>query len=80
MSKLILLPDGNAISPEIVRAVSYHEGKGVLCRDAQSRAVCYIKEEDAETGKHIRDLLIKAVADGNAALQPDWSLIQKSAE
>jgi len=79
MTKMILLPDGDAISNEVVRAVSYHEGKGVLCRDAQARPVCYIKVADVTTGKRIRDLLIKAVNEGKSAVQPDWSFIQEAA-
>ncbi|HEY9276746.1 MAG TPA: hypothetical protein VIO87_00895 [Methylotenera sp.] len=77
MSKMILLPDGNAVSNEVVRSVTYYEGKGVMCRDAQARTVCYIKEADVETGRRIRNLLIKVVNDGKAAEQPDWSFIKQ---
>lgn len=80
MTKLIKLPDGNAIATEVVRAVLYVPGKGVICRDAQSRVVGYIKEPEIEIGNLIRDVLIKVVEDGRGAIQPDWSFLQKAAE
>ena len=79
MKKLILLPDGSAISSELIHAVTYVNKKGVLCRDVNSNPICYIKEADLETGNRIRDLLIKVAEAGNSADQPDWSFIQKAA-
>ena len=55
---MFLLPDGNAISPEVVRSVTHYEGKGVMCRDAQARPVCFIKETDADAGRSIRDISV----------------------
>ena len=79
MTKMFLLPDGNAISPEVVRSVTHYEGKGVMCRDAQARPVCFIKEIDADAGRSIRDILIKIVNEGRTAEQPDWSSVRKTA-
>lgn len=76
MTNIILLPNGDAVSTEVIRGVAYYEGKGVMCRDAQTRPLFYIAESDIETGKRIRDLLIKAVKEGRSAEQPDWSFIK----
>lgn len=75
MSNIIKLPDGNAISPAVIKSVVYYRGKGVMCRDAQTRYVCYIKTSTDEQGELARDLLIKIVNDGARASQPDWSFL-----
>lgn len=77
MSKLIVLPDGNAISLEIVRSVSYVPGKGVICLSAEAKPVCYIRETDPEIGKRIRDELIKIVTGKSDS--PDWSFLKEAA-
>lgn len=77
MSKLILLPDGNAISNAVIKSVIYYEGKGVMCRDAQQRVVSYTKTPIDEHGRRVRDLLIKVVMDGLGATQPDWSFLNE---
>jgi hypothetical protein len=80
MTKLILLPDGNAISTAVIKSVFYYVGKGVMCRDAQQRTVSYIKISVDEHGHRIRDLLIKAVLDGSGATQPDWSFLTETSD
>jgi hypothetical protein len=77
MSNFITLPDGNAISPAVIKSVFYFQGKGVMCRDAQQRPLSYIKVADDDLGHRVRDLLIKAVNDGARALQPDWSFLDE---
>jgi hypothetical protein len=74
---MILLPDGNAISLEIVRTVSYVPGKGVICLSAEAKPVCYIKETNIEIGKRIRDELIKIVTGKSDS--PDWSFMKDAA-
>ncbi len=73
---MILLPDGNAISSEIVRTVSYVPGKGVICLSAEAKPVCYIKETDSEIGIRIRDELIKIVT--GKSKSPDWSFMKEA--
>lgn len=75
MSRLLRMPDGNAIANFVIRSVTYYDGKSVICRDAQQRIVAYIKEPNLDHGKKIRDLLIKVVEDGNNFIQPDWSFL-----
>ena len=78
MTKLLLLPDGNAVANYVVRSVTYYDGKSVVCKDAQQRIVAHIKETKPERGRKIRDLLIKVVDDGNAFTQPDWSFLTET--
>lgn len=78
MSKLLKLPNGDAIANYVLRSVQYYEGKSVVCKDAQQRIVAYIKEPNTQRGMRIRDLLIKVVDDGNAFTQPDWSFLTET--
>ena len=78
MTKLLLLPDGNAIANYVIKSVTYYDGKSVVCKDAQQRIVAHIKEADSERGRQIRDLLIKVVHHGNAFTQPDWSFLTET--
>lgn len=78
MLKLIKLPDENAISPEMIRTVTYIPGKGVMCLSADSKPLCYIKTTDPVKGKHIRDELIKVAIEG-CDTQPDWSSMEEVA-
>lgn len=74
---MILLPDGNYISPEMIRSVSYVPSKGVICLSAEAKPVCYIKETNPEIGKLIRDELIKIVMGKSDS--PDWSFLKEAA-
>ena len=77
MSNFILMPDGNAVSPAVIKTVFYYEGKGVICRDAQNRSINYIKISSDDHGRRVRDLIIKAVNEGARASQPDWSFLEQ---
>lgn len=74
MASLILLPDGNAVSPAVIRSVFHFAGKGVMCRDAQNRLITYIKVANDDHGRRVRDLLIKA-SSSVGSTQPDWSFL-----
>jgi hypothetical protein len=74
MKNVMILPDGNAISSSIIKSVSLHDGRGVICRDAQQRPVSWIKVSNIEIGKRVRDVLISFMRDGRIA-QPDWEEI-----
>lgn len=75
MKNFILLPDGNAISPAVIKSVTHYEGKGVILRDAQNRHISYLKIDDDNQGRLARDLIIKAIDEGTKAVQPDWSFL-----
>lgn len=75
MTTLILMPDGNALSPELIRQVILYK-KGVLCRDAQQRTIAWIPVVDEEDGKRVREFLIRLTAEGPRPIQPDWSFIK----
>lgn len=74
MSTLIVMPDGNALSPALIKQVSLFK-KGVLCRDAQQRTIAWIPIADEEKGKRLRDILIRLTAEGPRPVQPDWSFL-----
>jgi hypothetical protein len=79
MTTLILMPDGNALSPDLIRQVSLHK-RGVLCRDAQQRMIAWIPVVDEVKGKRVRDILIRLTADGPRPIQPDWSFLNEEAD
>ena len=79
MSTLIVLPDGNALSPVLIKQVSLYK-KGVLCRDAQQRMIAWIPVVDEAKGKRVRDILIRLTADGPRPVQPDWSFLNDEAD
>ena len=79
MSNFIDLPDGNAISTEVIRSVFHVSGRGVICRDDENRIVAYVRSEDDQKSLIVRDLLIKAVRDGYRAVQPDWDFFRQEA-
>lgn len=74
MSTLIVMPDGNALSPALIKQVTLTK-RGVLCRDAQQRSIAWIPVADEEHGKRARDILIRLAADGPRPVQPDWSFL-----
>jgi hypothetical protein len=75
MFKLIIMPDGNAVSPAIIKSVQLNK-KGVVCSDAQRRLIVWIDVTDEEKGKRVRDIMIRVANDGYRAQQPDWSFLQ----
>ena len=77
MKNFILLPDGNAVSPAVIKSVTYYEGKGVILRDAQNRHVSYLQIENDAHGRLARDLIIQAIEEGTKAVQPDWSFLDQ---
>lgn len=80
MSTLIVMPDGNALSPTLIKQVSLIKGKGVLCRDAQQRNIAWIPVTDEEKGERVRDILIRLAADERRFVQPDWSFLNDGAD
>ena len=76
MTTLIVMPDGNAMSPVLIKQVSLYK-KGVMCRDAQQRMIAWIPVVDEEKGKRVRDILIPLTADGPRPIQPDWSFLKE---
>lgn len=79
MSKLFILPNGNAIAPEVIKSVIWHAGKGVICHDTQQRVVVWIPLADEEKGKRLRDVLIRVTEQGKDAPTPDWSFLNEQA-
>lgn len=77
MSKLFILPNGNAIAPEVIKSVIWHAGKGVICHDAQQRIVVWVPVVDNEKAKRLRDLLIRMSEQGNGSPTPDWSFLNE---
>lgn len=75
MTTLILMPDGNALSPDLIRQVTLYK-KGVMCRDAQQRMIVWIPVVDEEDGIRVRELLIRLTADGPRPVPPDWSFMK----
>lgn len=81
MSTLIVMPDGNALSPVLIRAVQLVKGKGVICRDAQQRTIAWIPITDEEKGKRVRDILIRLATERPRPGQPeDWSFLNDEAD
>ncbi len=76
MYKLIDLPDGNAISPALIRSVQLRKGKGVFLFDAQQRVAAWIPVTDEVKGERVRDLMKRVANDGPRAQQPDWSFLE----
>jgi hypothetical protein len=82
MSNLIVMPDGNGLTPELIKSVSFFKGKKglcVVCQGAQQRIIACISVRDEATGKRVRDILIQLTADGQKAVQPDWSFLEEDA-
>jgi hypothetical protein len=79
MYRLIDLPDGNAISPSLIKSVQLRKGKGVFLLDAQQRPVAWIPVVDEEKGVRVRDLMKRVANEGPRAQQPDWSFLESEA-
>lgn len=79
MTNLIVMPDGNALSPVLIKQVNLYK-KGVLCRDAQQRMIAWIPVVNEAKGKRVRDILIRVTADGPRPTQPDWSFLKEEAD
>lgn len=80
MSTLIVMPDGNALSPALIKSVSFFRGKKgprVICQGEQ-RIIACIAVRDEAAGKRVRDILIQLAADGQRAAQPDWSFLEEA--
>lgn len=75
MSTLIVMPDGNALSPSLIKQVSLFKNR-VICRDAQQRIIAWIDVADEEEGKRVREILIRQTADGPRPMPPDWSFMK----
>lgn len=78
MSNMIVLPDENALCPDLIRSVLLCSGKGVLCRDAQQRVVAWIAVTDEAKGKKVREIMTRIANDGRRSVQPDWSFLKDS--
>lgn len=76
MSNFILMPDGNAISPAVIKGVIHIPGKGVVLRDAQNRLLSYLKTDNDEHGLLARNLIIKAIDEGVRSAQPEWAFLK----
>lgn len=76
MSKLIVMPDGNAVSPDVIKSVQLIKNR-VVCFDAQKRLVVWIEVPDDERGKRVRHILTSIVNEGRRAQQPDWSFLEE---
>jgi hypothetical protein len=77
MSTLIVMPDGNAVSPMLIKQVTLSKGRGILCRDAQQRNIAWIPVADEEKGERVRDILIRLAGDERRFTQPDWSFLDE---
>lgn len=75
MSKFIVLPNGNAISMQVVASITLYPGKGVSCKDDQRRSVAWIEVEDPEKGARVRETLIRCARTGVQGFDPDWSFL-----
>lgn len=79
MSKIIRLPNGDAVSNAVIKTIRYINGKGVACNDAQQRMVVWVKVADVEKGHRVRDILIQFVKEERGIPQPDWSFLNDEA-
>lgn len=79
MTNMILLPDDNALSPDLIKSVELCTGKGVICRDAQRRPVAWIAVTDDVKGKRVREIMTRIANEGRRSLQPNWSFLNESA-
>jgi hypothetical protein len=77
MSNLIVMPDGNALTPALIKVVQFIKGKGVICKDAQQRMVSWVPVKDDIKGQKVRDLMIRIAGEGSRSPQPDWSFLEE---
>lgn len=77
MTKLFVLPNGNAVAPEVIKSIIWHPGKGVICHDAQQRILFWLRVTDEAKGKRLRDALISVTEQGKDAPVPDWSFLNE---
>ncbi|WP_265949788.1 hypothetical protein [Dechloromonas sp. A34] len=77
MAKLTVLPNGNAISMQLVTSIMLHPGKGVSCRDDQQRMLAWIDVADIEKAKQVRQTLIRLTQPGVAGADPDWRFLEE---
>jgi hypothetical protein len=70
----LVMPNGDAISNNVIKSVSLHN-RGVVCKDAQQRIAAFIQVTDDQKGRAVRDILIKFAKEGRIA-QPDWGFLQ----
>lgn len=73
MNSWLVLPNGDAISNNVIKSVSLHN-RGVVCRDSQQRIAAFIQVTNDEKGRLVRDILIKFAKEGRIA-QPDWEFL-----
>lgn len=76
MSNLIVMPDGNALTPTLIKVVQFINGKGVICKDAQQRMLSWVPIKDEVKGQRVRDLMIRVAGEGSRSAQPDWSFLE----
>jgi hypothetical protein len=74
----LVLPNGDAISSNVIKSVSLHN-RGVVCRDAQQRIAAFIQVSNDDKGKRVRDTLIKFAKEGRIA-QPSWDFLREDAD
>ncbi len=73
---IIILPNGDGIELSLIKNVFYYANKKyVVGCDVLKTGVAFIKVKTDEEGNAVRALLIRAVNDGNAFTQPDWSFM-----
>ncbi|MDD2933763.1 MAG: hypothetical protein PHO76_07750 [Methylotenera sp.] len=77
MSAYLRLPNGDAVSNAIIKSVHLFNGKGVACRDAQTRMVVWVKVDDVEKAERVRDILIRFMTEKQGIAQPDWSFLNE---
>lgn len=73
---IIILPNGDGIDLSLIKNVFYYDKKKyVVGCDVLKTGVAFIKVKTDEEGNAVRALLIRAVNDGDAFTQPDWSFM-----
>ena len=77
MTKLIRMPDGNAFSPALIERVTFYPTSLiVLCQDAKSNRIAWIKVANEVEGIRVREVLLDIADAGYRAEPPDWSFME----
>ncbi len=72
MANLLTLPNGNLVSPALIRGVVKFPGKGVALRNEFNKIMDFIREADERRQAVIAQVL-KEITSNRDWEQPDWA-------
>lgn len=75
MAVRVTMPSGNTHTSFVINSVILHEGKCVICLGARGKLLEYIKVEDIEKGRLVRDMINGALNGERRYRVLDWSFL-----